>query len=301
MFAEVGSAREWTRACSSAFVPLRVDAAAPDFRASLRQVRLAPGITLAAVTSRASSVMRDAASIATSPREDVLMSFHRRGTGVVTQNGRQARLSPGGCVLYDASTPYTLAFPGQMSEFVLQVPRETIARVGNGFTDLTARVLRPSAPLRALSALVSSVDMAADRRDGAEDELIAESVAPLLRASLELGGVGAEPPIEAELLAMALRLFIDERAMDPELTPAGLAATFHVSLRHVQKVFERYFDTGAAAYIRTRRLEGAQELLRRRCTVAEAAHRSGFLDVDTFSRAFKREFGVTPSGFAAAH
>ncbi|CAM3257726.1 helix-turn-helix domain-containing protein [Tsukamurella hominis] len=298
VFAEVGSATEWMRACSSAFVPLRVDGAAADFRATLHQVTLAPGVTLAAVASRASSVVRDAPTIATSPREDVLMSFHKRGTGVVAQNGRSARLSPGGCVLYDASTPYTLSFPGQMSEVVLQVPRAAIARVGHGFTDLTARVLRPSAPLRALAALVGSVEVTAGERAVAEDAMIADALVRLLQAGLELGGSSDAPPVDAELLAMALRLYVDEHAADPELTPARLAAVFHVSLRHVQKVHERYLGTGAASYIRRRRLETAQGLLRRRCTVAEAARRSGFLDVDTFSRAFKREFGVAPSQFA---
>lgn len=298
LHADVTSVSEWVHACSSAFVPLRVRAARLDFQASLEQVELAPGVTLTAVTSHASEVVRDREVIAASPREDILLSLHRRGSGAVSQHNRTARLTPGGCAVYDASTPYTLSFPGQMSEIVLQLPRDTIGRSGHAFEDLTARLLQPSASLHALTALAGSVDPTTKERSLATDEAVAESLASLLRSSLVQSDPFAEPPLEAELLAGALQLHIDEYAADPEMTPEALAATFHLSLRYVQKLFEQHVGIGVSTCIRLRRLELAQHLLRQRIGVAETAHRSGFLDVDTFSRAFKREFGTTPSRFS---
>jgi len=295
LHAEVASVSEWMRACSTAFVPLRVRSANPLFQASLEQVELAPGITLTAVASRASEVVRDRAVIAESPREDILLSLHRSGSGSVSQHGRTARLTPGAAALYDASAPYTLAFPAQMSEIVLQLPRRAVSRVGHAFEDLTARVLQPSGPLRALAALAGSIDPESRQRNRVEDEAVAESLASLLRAALSADQPSAPPPLEAELLALALRLHVDEHAADPELTPESLARAFHISLRYTQKLFAHDGGDAPAACIRRRRLEIAQRLLRSGSSVAEAAHRSGFVDVDTFSRAFKREYRVAPS------
>lgn len=295
LHAEVTSVSEWIRACSTAFVPLRVRAASPAFRASLAQIELVPGLTITTVLTRASEVVRDRRVIDESPREDLLLSIQRRGIGTVCQHRRTARLTPGAAALYDASAPYTLAFPAQMTEIVLQLPRRAISNVGHAFEDLTARVLQPSAPLRALASLAGSVDTTGMRdRDRICDEAVAEALASLLRASLAADRATTEPPLEAELLAIALRMHVDEQAADPELTPESLARAFHISLRYTQKLFALEGDA-PAAYIRRRRLEVAQQLLRSGSSVAEAAHRSGFVDVDTFSRAFKREYGVAPS------
>lgn len=285
---------EWMRACSTAFVPLRVRAATPAFRASLAQVELVPGLTITTVLTRASEVVRDRRVIAESPREDLLLSIQRSGIGTVRQHRRAARLTPGAAALYDASAPYTLAFPGQMSEIVLQLPRSAVSEVGNAFEDLTARVLQPSAPLRALASLAGSVDTGVQDRDRVCDEAIAESLASLLRATLAVDRATVEPPLEAELLAIALRMHVDEHATDPGLSPESLARAFHISLRYAQKLFALEGDA-PARYIRRRRLEIAQRLLRSGSPVAEAARRSGFIDIDTFSRAFKREFGIAPS------
>lgn len=297
MHTEVTSASAWMRACSTAFVPLRVQAARHDFQASLKQVELAPNVTLTSVTSQASEVVRDHTVILNNPRDDVLLSIQRRGSGVVSQHGRTARLTQGSCAMYDASAPYTLSFPGQMSEIVLQLPRESLAGTGYAFEDLTARVLQPSGPLRALAALAGSVEPSFTRRNVPADEAIAESLAALLQASVALSGSFEEPPIEAEILMMALQLHVDEHATESDLSPESLAATFHISLRYAQKLFQCYLGAGVATYIRHRRLETAQELLRASLPVAVTARRCGFIDVDTFSRAFKREYGVAPSRF----
>lgn len=300
LHAEVTSGLEWSKACSSAFVPLRVCSAGPAFRASLKQLTLAPDVTLTQVTSHASEVVRDSSVIYENPRDDVLLSLQLRGSGTVTQHGRAARLTPGSCALYDAGSPYSLSFPGQMSEIVLQLPRATLAHSSAEFEQLTARILPPSSALRGLFALAGSVTTAAQPHNTATDEAIAEALASLLQASLTLSRAHDAPPLEAELLAVALQLHIDEHASQPDFTPEALAASFHISLRYAQKLFAKHLDTGVASYIRQRRLETAADLLRAHSTVADAARRSGFVDVDSFSRAFKREYGVTPSRMSDA-
>lgn len=287
-YTEIATATEWTRACSEAFVPLSVRRTARDFSAFLTQIELAPGITVSSVKSAASEVVREPRLIRESPREDILLSLHRVGSGFVTQHDRRARLTPGSAALYETTSPYVLSFPTPMSEIVLQLPRSALSLPGNTITDLTAHTLAPSGSLRALAALLGSVDV------GTCGDGVVESLTALLKTALNSQDPAGVPPLAAEHLLIALRLHADEHCTDPEFSPEMLAHDFHVSLRYTQKLFA-LDDDSPAAYIRRRRLEHAHHRLRTGSTVAQAAHASGFFDVDTFSRAFKRHYGFVPS------
>ncbi|HEY2278976.1 MAG TPA: helix-turn-helix domain-containing protein [Streptosporangiaceae bacterium] len=291
---DVTSVAGWAQACSSAFVPLRARSAAPRFRASLQQLVLTPDVALTRVASGASEVYRSDRVIAEHPRDDVLISMHRTGTGSVTQHGRVAGLRAGSAALYDASSPYTLTFPARMSEVVLQLPRRCIPAAGHGFAELTARPLPEGGPLRALTALAVSVDP--DTRPGhpLEDAAIADAMVSLIGAIVSAETALTAPRLDADLMRAALRHFIDDHLADPRLAPEFVAHAHHMSLRLVQKLFAQDGES-PAAYIRRRRLESARRLLLGGEPVHRAGHLTGFGDIDTFSRAFKREFGAPPS------
>jgi AraC-like DNA-binding protein len=77
-----------------------------------------------------------------------------------------------------------------------------------------------------------------------------------------------------------------------------------VSVRHAYTLFER-IGTTPGAYLREQRLLAAQAMLsdprhgwRRMSDIADAV---GFRDLSTFERAFRRQNGLTPSGWRQAH
>jgi AraC-like DNA-binding protein len=291
---DVSSVAGWAEACSSAFVPLRVRSASLSFTASLQQHVLSPEVSLTRVASTASEVYRSDQVIAQHPSDDVLVSLHRSGSGSVVQHGRQATLRGGSAALYDASSPYTLTFPGRMSEIVLQLPRRALPGCRGALADLTARPLPEGGPLHALTALAASVEPDPAVSGRIEDAAVADAMISLLTALVASETAFNAPPIDSHVLATALRRFIDEHLTDPRLSPAYVAQAHHVSLRLVQKLFAAD-DDSPAAYIRRRRLESARRLLLSGEPVARAARLSGFSDPDTFCRAFKREFGRSPS------
>lgn len=290
----VNSAAQWAEACSAAFVPLRVRAAAPEFSAALRQQVLTPDVSLTRVASGASEVYRSERVIAQHPRDDIIVSLHRDGSGMVTQHGREARLREGSAAMYDASAPYVLSFPGQMSEVVLQLPRRCLPSVGHAFADLTARPLPEGGPLTALTALAVSADARPEGRRPLEDAAIGDALVALLVAVVTTDTASAAPPVDSALLGAAVRQFIDDHLTDPKLSPESVARAHHISLRQLQKTFARDGDS-PAAYIRRRRLETARRLLLQGAKVGRAGATAGFTDADTFTRAFKREFGMPPS------
>jgi AraC-like DNA-binding protein len=95
---------------------------------------------------------------------------------------------------------------------------------------------------------------------------------------------------------------IFEQAADPLLTPAGIAAQLNVSLRQLYRAFNGL--ESPAARIRRRRLEHAAELLAARTPSAQVeriAQECGFISAEYFSRAFRREFGISPRAYRSAH
>lgn len=100
-----------------------------------------------------------------------------------------------------------------------------------------------------------------------------------------------------------LRAAVDQRVRkrfrDPEFTAATLASEMHLSVRSVQALLAED-GRSPAAEIRRARLDFACMLLARGATVSDACHASGFSEVGTFGRAFRRHYGQTPSSWARA-
>ncbi|GAB3254691.1 helix-turn-helix domain-containing protein [Kineosporia babensis] len=89
---------------------------------------------------------------------------------------------------------------------------------------------------------------------------------------------------------------VHEQFRDPEFGVARLARAQHMSVRSVQVLFAEVGRTPGDE-IRAARLEFARRLLERGVSVRSACYESGFNDQGTFTRAFRRRFGDSPTGF----
>lgn len=93
----------------------------------------------------------------------------------------------------------------------------------------------------------------------------------------------------------------DARYADP-LTVDDLAAAAALSRAHFSREFRRAFAVAPHAYLLTRRLERAAALLRSTDgTVAEICCSVGLSSIGSFTTAFSRTFGVTPTAYRAAY
>ncbi|MEU1517561.1 helix-turn-helix domain-containing protein [Streptomyces sp. NPDC005811] len=115
------------------------------------------------------------------------------------------------------------------------------------------------------------------------------SFRPLLAAATP-GGTSILPA------AAELRAQVERRFRDPELTPLVLARDNHISLRTLQLILAREQES-PAELIRWTRLAHARDLLAHGASVRGAAEASGFLDVDTFARAFRRVYTHSPRAY----
>jgi AraC-like DNA-binding protein len=131
------------------------------------------------------------------------------------------------------------------------------------------------------------------------DRYLAALAALLLRTA-----VPKPTPDVAQVEQVRLRTdaIIYEQATDPQLTPAAVAVQLNISLRQLYRAFNG--TESPAARIRRRRLEHAAEILASRSGpghVEKVAIECGFASAEYFSRAFRREFGMSPRAYRSAH
>ena len=86
--------------------------------------------------------------------------------------------------------------------------------------------------------------------------------------------------------------------VDVAVTIDELAARFYISKYHMMRRFRQETGYSVHGYLTEKRLLLARQLLGRGCTPAEAALQAGYQDYSTFSRAYKKQFGCSPSADA---
>ena len=80
-----------------------------------------------------------------------------------------------------------------------------------------------------------------------------------------------------------------------ELSIEELAARFYISKYHLMRRFRSETGYTIHNYITEKRLLLAQQMLKKRVPLWQAAESCGYQDYSTFSRAYKKQFGYAPS------
>lgn len=222
------------------------------------------------------------------------------GSGVVEQHQQRVRLQPGGWVLYDPHSPYSVTNATRCTLLVAQVPRNLVAALRPGphageFGGGNVAGLHGvfGTYLRALSDQLPALP------DGA-GQAVAESVLGLLGSALaEQRRDGGEPVPLPAVLKLRVRQYVQANLADPELSIPRIAEALRCSTRYLHKVFE---DEAASLerLIWTARLERCRaELIQSSAlrTTAEIGFAWGFKSSAHFCRLFKRHYGITPGAW----
>jgi AraC-like DNA-binding protein len=93
-----------------------------------------------------------------------------------------------------------------------------------------------------------------------------------------------------------------DRAYAQPLDVAALARQAHTSPAHFSRRFKEAFGETPYRYVVSRRVERAQELLRNTgLSVSDICLEVGFQSLGSFSAAFHRVAGITPTAYRATH
>ncbi|KAA9158116.1 helix-turn-helix domain-containing protein [Amycolatopsis acidicola] len=288
----------WREVLAEAFVPLDTtplgDESALTGRVLARPVA---DLQLSVVAGSRQVVRRTRGLIRRSEADLCKVGVQLRGDGVVEQDGRSARLRPGDLAVYDTDRPYELAFERDFEMLVLVVPRARLEARARSLGDRTAVAIPGT---HGSGALASSLLRGLDRTAAPEPEAahLSDAAVDLVAACLAVGA----PQPASETVVLAAQRYLTDHLGDPGLNPARVAAAVHVSLRHLQKLFERRGLTITGS-IRDGRLERCRRDLRdprlADRPVAAIAASWGLVDAAQFSRSFRARYGAAPSQYRA--
>lgn len=184
--------------------------------------------------------------------------------------------------------------------FGLLIPKDVLDQRVNGVADLHGTVLRRDQPAgRLLGDHLLSLHRTVTAATQADAAMLAEGCLALTAATLRPSARTAEAAARAiaDVLVKRIGRYIDVHLADPELDAARLCQHFRLSRSYLYRLFET--QGGIAQTIRRRRLGRALAWLRdpqhAHARICDAAYACGFGSEAGFTRAFRTEFGLSPS------
>ncbi len=229
------------------------------------------------------------------------------GSGGYSVDGQRYALQSGDVVLVGSRSVHRPEFePGTAYErIILYISPEFLRRASVPDCDLTAcfrsgHVLRLGEPERKrLFALAGSLERELAGEDYGRELL---SHAALLRLLVQIARdlrrtdtpqPGPVKPGNERVVAIVRYL---DRHLTEDISIDDLAERFYLSKYHMMRLFRR--ETGATihGYLTQRRLMLARELIRGGMSATDACFRSGWRSYSSFTRAYSRHFGSTPTG-----
>ena len=229
------------------------------------------------------------------------------GSGWYTVEGQRYAVRSGDIVLVQSQRVHRPEFePGAAYErIVLYISPEFLEKVSAPDCDLVdcfrgGHVLRPGEAER---KRLFSLAEALERELGGEDY----GRALLCHAALLqlLVGIGRElrrsdvprpgPPTPGNERVADIVRYLD-RHLTEDICIEDLAERFYLSKYHMMRLFRRETGTTIHGYLTDRRLGLARALMRGGMSATDACFRSGFRSYCSFTRAYGKRFGSTPTG-----
>ena len=231
------------------------------------------------------------------------------GSGGYTVDGRRYALQSGDIVLIGSHTVHRPEFePGAAYErIILYISPEFLRRsstpgcdLGELFCGEKGHVLRPEdSERKRLFSLAAALERELAENDYGREIL---SAGVLLRLLVQLGRslLRSDAPRPGPMTPGNERIASIVRYLDRHLTEdiciEDLAEQFYLSKYHMMRLFRRETGTTIHSYLTERRLGLAKELMAGGMSATDACFRAGFRSYCSFTRAYGKHFGSTPTG-----
>lgn len=231
------------------------------------------------------------------------------GSGSYVVDGQRYLLQPGDAVLIgsrsvhrpelESGVPYERIIIYISPDF-LQRESTTDCPLAQIFSGECGHVLRTKEPMR---RKIFSLAGALEKELSGEEygrELLSNIA--LLQLLVEIGrdlrkedAQNPQPVIPQNARILELMKYIDSHLTE-DLDIDALAEAFFISKYHMMRLFRQETGFTIHTYLSQRRLLNARGLIEGGMRATEACYRSGFRSYSSFTRAYGKHFGTTPTG-----
>ena len=231
------------------------------------------------------------------------------GKGNYVVEGQRYRLQPGDAVLIGSRSVHRpeLEDGAVYERIIIYIAPDFLEKASTEDCDLTEIFLGKWGPIlrmkesrrRKVFAMAEELEQEL-ATDAYGREILSSSA--LLRLLVELGrslqqtdSQKPEPVMPKNPRVLEMMRYIEEHLTE-DLDVDTLAEAFYISKYHMMRLFHREVGTTIHSYWSQRRLLYARELIGKGMRATEACYRSGFRSYSSFTRAYGKYFGTTPTG-----
>lgn len=289
----------WREVISARFLPLLPERCGRrQFEGTLAQSALGD-LPLTSISVQGQRVMQPEYQ----PAGEAAIFFNLQASGdmVYVQNGTRSSNAGSGFVI-DSASPFELNCPTRMTHVNVIFSRTTLLDALRRDVTVAGAQLLPARREDRLCLDYLTFSVRGSKHIPDEPALAAARFRKLFTFAIN-SRYGSEPFPRLAAAAVAYGRacsMIAAQSHDPALSPARLAHAISMSLRTLERVFQRYGEPPAVKILQAR-VELAKSILsnfeQRHQSITDIAHRSGFSDSAYFSRTFKRLVGMTPRQF----
>lgn len=233
----------------------------------------------------------------------------RSGIGSYTVEGRQYPLKPGDVVLLDSGCIHRCTFaPGQVYErIILYLSPEFLHRhtpkdfpLNQCFQATQGPVLHLPEPssqqlLRLTALLEQELSSQAPGSSVAATGILLQLLVEITRHQQDRSAHWTMPQGPNSPIIRSLLAYLDQN-LDQELSIDDLAELCFISKFHLMRQFRQETGTTIHSYVTEKRLFFAKNLMDQGLSSTEACFQSGFGSYSSFTRAYGKLFGMTPTG-----
>jgi AraC-like DNA-binding protein len=235
------------------------------------------------------------------PKHSLFACMLLEGEAFFYQSGRCTLVHSGDLIIYSTEKPYLYGFTQRMRQLMIDIKTDEVFDSGDEISPTSS--LKIDGGLRAGQLLIQPLR---DRVLGFMDEplsALAPAVHREIRARLQmlLRPRGHDTPRGDDIMALRLlraERFIAEHLADRELDAEAVASHMAMSLRNLNRVFEKH-ECSVTQWIWQERMALAHRQLvdvgHASRSIGDIALGCGFSTQAHFAREFKQRYGTTPT------
>jgi AraC-like DNA-binding protein len=230
-------------------------------------------------------------------KNTLLMFMSESGLLQIEQQGEIVKLQDQALLILDSSIAYTQTSAPDTRAVVVRVPRATLEGKGRLLSSREMLIPDPSSPdVALLKSWLAGATAYGEQCSSYGGRMFAEHFIDLLEILTD-GLSASKRRMRSHDRLRKVKRFIARNLGNEDIDPDSVASAMGMSARQLMRLFEQD-GSSVMRYLLQQRLEKAKGMLIHGgddLRIGDVAWQCGFVSASHFSRAFKRQFGESPT------